>query len=425
MRRMFVNGEREFALLQKIGFIRTAGTQEELRAAQILLDEVKSLGISGEIEPFEIHDAQIQQAELEVLAPYQKKYTVTAYKCAANVENLEAEFLYAEDGFEANLADAKGKIVLVNGFLRLPLYRRLLKAGVAGFITMTGTLLDKEEETDLFTRKLRSTMQAFGRLPAVNLRISDAFELVQKGAARVRMTVKNQDLTLTSHNVVAEIPGTKYPDQIISFGAHYDSVAFSTGVYDNGAGSVVLMELLRYFAQHPPLRTVKFMWYGSEEIGLEGSKAYVRIHEEELKKHLFMVNVDVGGPVLGSNRCRVTAGEDLLHFTQYFMKTKGHPVEVSKGIYSSDSVPFADAGIPAINFSRDGAEGGAFIHCRNDVIDYLSPQALADTASYVLDYADTLVNAVVFPVEREIPEDIRKEIDQYLSKKELEEAAKQ
>lgn len=419
---MKTNGERQFELLKKIGFIRTAGSEEELKAAEILRDEARSLGVSAEIEAFEIKDAEIQTAELEVLEPYRKSYTVTAYKCSENVEDLTAEFFYAENGDEVNLADAKGKIVLVNGFLRLPLYRRLLKAGVAGFVTMTGTLLDKEEETDLFTRKLRDTLLAFGKLPGVNLRISDAFELVTKKASKVRMTVRNQEVTLTSHNVVAEIKGTKYPEEIISFGAHYDSVPFSTGVYDNGAGSVINMEVLRYFAQHPPVRTVKFMWYGSEEIGLEGSKAYVRMHQDELKNHLFMINTDVGGPVLGVNQCRVTAGEELYHFAEYFMKTKGYAAQVAKGIYSSDSIPFADSGIPAVNFGRDGTEGGAFIHCRNDVIDFLSGDALADTADMVLDFADTLVNAVVFPVKREIPEDIRTEVDKYLFKKELEEA---
>ena len=93
--------------------------------------------------------------------------------------------------------------------------------------------------------------------------------------------------------MIAEIKGTEHPEQIISFGAHYDSVEFSKGVYDNGAGSVINMEAARWFAQHPPKRTVKFCWYGSEEIGLEGSKAFVRDHKDELKDHVFMINVDV------------------------------------------------------------------------------------------------------------------------------------
>lgn len=410
-----------YTLLQDIGFVRTAGSDEELKAAQMLADTAKECGAETVIESFPFEDAEMESAELTILEPYEKTYTVTAYKCAQNTpeEGLVADFLYVEDALEANLADARGKIVLVNGYLRLPVYKRLIEAGVAGLVSMSGTLLDKMDETDLFTRKLRATLTHFGVLPAVNLRISDGFELVQRGAAKARLCVKGKPVTRTSHNVIATIPGTKHPDQIISFGAHYDSVEFSTGVYDNGAGSVILMELLRYFHMNPPLRTLKFMWYGAEEVGLEGSKAYVKAHEDELSKHLFMVNVDVGGPVLGYDQVSVTAEKCVAHFTEFFMKTKGYPVAVKQTTYSSDSIPFADSGIPAVNFMRNGAQGASFIHCRDDVMQYLSADALQKTAVPVLDYADTLANAVVFPAERKMPPEMVKEIDEYLYKKEL------
>lgn len=419
---MKIDGNREFELLKKIGFVRTAGSEEELKAANILRSEVESMGVKAEIEEFDITDAEIETAELEVLEPYNKKYTVTAYKCCKNAEDLMADFVYAENGDDVSLADVKGKIVLVNGYMRLPLYRKLINAGAAGFVTMSGTLLETEENSDLFTRQIRATLASFGLLPAVNMRITDGFEMVAKKASKVRMTVKNKPVTLKSHNVIAEIKGTKYPEQVVSFGAHYDSVPFSTGVYDNGAGSVINMEIMRYFVENPPKRTVKFMWYGSEEIGLEGSKAYTRMHKDELDKHIFMINVDVGGSVLGFENCHVTASKELTAFTDFFFKTKGHPVTVEQGIYSSDSIPFADNGVPAINFSRDGADGGAFIHCRNDVIDYLSAEALAQTTETVLDYADMMINSVAFPEKREVPQEMVEKVDKYLYKKELAEA---
>ena len=137
-----------------------------------------------------------------------------------------------------------------------------------------------------------------------------------------------------------------------------------------------------------------------------------------------MINVDVGGPVLGFDKCHVTAGQDLADFAEYFMKINGYSVEISKGVASSDSTPFVNAGVPAINFNRDGTEGGAFIHCRNDVIDYLSPEALEKTTAHVLHFSHTMVNATSFPVKREIPEDIKAEVDKYLFKKELAEINK-
>ena len=102
------------------------------------------------------NNAEIEQAELEILEPYNKTYTVTAYKCSQNVTDLVADLIYVDNANEVSLKAAKGKIVLLNGeYLRVPVYKRLRDAGVAGFITMSGTLIDKEEETDLFRSEER------------------------------------------------------------------------------------------------------------------------------------------------------------------------------------------------------------------------------------------------------------------------------
>lgn len=416
--------QRAFALLNKIGFTRIAGSPEELKAAELLKAECESFGLRAEIEPFEIELAEVE-AQFEILEPYRKSYTVRGYQCAQSTapEGLTAEFVYVENALPANLAHVRGKIVLVNGMLRVPLYRSLMEAGAAGVVTMDGSLRDKLDETDLHQRKLREALRAFGNVPAVQLRVCDAMEIVREGATLAKITLKNEDVRYTSHNVVAQIKGTEYPEEIVSFGAHYDSVEFSKGVFDNGAGSVINMEMARWYMENPPKRTVKFCWYGSEEIGLEGSRAFVRDHKDELKDHVFMINVDVGGPVLGYDVAAVMAGEDLLHFTDYLFKIKGLPATVKQRIYSSDSIPFADNGIPAINFSRDGAQGASFIHNRFDTMAFLSAQALGKTLALVAEFADTVINAEVFPVERKIPDNIREDVDNYLYKKELAQAA--
>jgi Zn-dependent M28 family amino/carboxypeptidase len=144
--------------------------------------------------------------------------------------------------------------------------------------------------------------------------MKDCLDMVRNKVSKVKVELITEDYELTSHNVVVTLEGSKYPDEIISFGAHYDSVPFSTGVYDNGAGSVIIMELLRYFKENPPIRTIKFVWYGSEEVGLLGSKAYLKAHEEELKKHLLMINVDVGGSILGQEKALVTAEQSLVDY---------------------------------------------------------------------------------------------------------------
>lgn len=420
---MKISGERELELLKKIGFTRVAGSEEEKRAAEILKAECEAIGAPAVMESFEIEDAVVKTARLEILEPFSQEYQVTGYKCAENTpeSGLEAEFLYVENATEANLAEAKGKIVLVNGFLRVPLFRKLMKAGVAGIVTMEGELRDRPEETDLSTRKLRRTLRAFGNVPLVHMRVRDAMDLVAKGASKARILLENETVERTSHNVVATVLGTELPLEVVSFGAHYDSVDYSTGVYDNGAGSVITMEILRHFVENPPRRTVKFMWYGAEEIGLEGSWAYVKAHKEELKDHRLMINVDVGGPILGADKIAVTGEEKLVTYLEYFTKLGGYAAEVRQDIYSSDSIPFAESGVPGVNFSRDGAQGAAYIHNRFDTLEFLSAQALEKTTTQVLDFGNQMVNARIFPVKREIPKEVAEKVEKYLYKKELSE----
>ena len=424
---MEICGKREMELLEKIGFTRIAGSPEEEKAAQILKEECDKLGVPAIIQPFEIEQGIVEEATLEILEPFQQEIPVTGYQCAQNTpeEGLEAPFLYVENADDVSLSDARGKIVLVNGYMRVPLFRKLMKAGVAGIVTMEGQLRDKREETDLSTRKLRRTLRAFGNVPMVHTRVLDAIDMVRKGACKARLVLKGRTEEWTSHNVIATVLGTEKPEEIVSFGAHYDSVDFSKGVYDNGAGSVINMEVLRYFAENPPKRTLKFVWYGSEEIGLEGSWAYVKAHKEELEAHKLMINVDVGGPVLGVDRITARAEKALASYLEYFVKIHGFAAEVKQGIYSSDSIPFADSGVPGVNFSRDGAPGAAYIHDRFDTLSFLSADMLEKTTRIVLEFGKEMANAALVPVERKIPQNIVEDVEKYLYKKELSEAAEE
>lgn len=414
---MSICGKREYDLLNKIGFIRVSGSEEELKAANILADEIKSIGLEPVIDEFKVDDACITQAKFEVLEPYYAEYEATAYKCCGNA-NLEGELVYVDDGTSpVDLAKMKGKIVLVNGYLRVDGYKRLIDNGAVGFITFQGSLLDKPGEADLDTRKLRKTLRENGIIPGMNIRVSSAQEMVIRKASKVRLTIEQENIDVISHNVYATIPGTEKPDEWVVFGAHYDSVPFSTGVYDNGAGSVIIMDILREFQANPPKRTVKFCWFGSEEVGLEGSKHYTSTYEEEIKKAVLMINVDVAGAPLGRDVAMCTSENCLVDYINYLACEAGFSINVKQDIYSSDSTPFADKGVPAVSFCRFGSQGAAFIHCRHDVIQYLSADALGSTASFVNTFAQRIVNTTVFPVPRTMPANMVEKVDNYLNKK--------
>lgn len=416
--KMTICGKREYDLLNKIGFIRVSGSEEEMKAAQILADEITSIGLTPTIDAFLVDDAVISKAKFEVLEPYYQEYEATAYKCCGNADGLEGELVYVDDGTsKVDLAKMKGKIVLVNGYLRLDAYRRMVENGAIGFITFQGSLLDKEGEADLDTRKLRKNLRECGLIPGMNIKVASAQELVMKKASKVRLTIEQENVDVTSHNVYTTIEGTEKPEEMVVFGAHFDSVPFSTGVYDNGAGSVIIMDILREFKANPPKRTVKFCWFGSEEVGLEGSKHFVSTYEDDIKKTVLMINVDVAGAPLGRDVAMCTSETCLVDYINYIACDNNFSINVKQDIYSSDSTPFADKGVPAVSFCRFGTPGAAFIHCRHDIIKYLSADALGATANFVNTFAQSIVNTQVFPVPRTMPENMVEKVNQYLAKK--------
>ena len=418
---MSVSAYRAFNLLKELAYEKVSCSPQEKQAAQRLLEEARATGAEAHLEEFSVKSGKVTRAKLVVTAPYVKEYAVTGYERAVSTPEggLDGAFYYAENLLPAHLEQVKGKIVMINGRLRRADYEKLKKAEAAAILTFSGSTVDRLSDTDCDIRKLRETLtEPFGDAVALNMRAADAAEIVRRGAKTMHIELEGEQYEGTSQNVCAVIPGTEKPEEIISLGAHYDSVYFSTGVYDNISGSVILMELLRHFTANPSARTLKFHWYGSEEQGLLGSKAWTAAHEEELCKHRLMINVDVAAPTLGHNIALVMATDKAVGYIDAMMLEAGHPCEVKLDIYSSDSIPFADKGVPAVNLCRFGAPGANYIHDRRDNLKskYIDERALDITLQQALCLTDRVANAKVFPVAREISDTIRTKVDEYLFK---------
>ncbi|MDA9893772.1 M20/M25/M40 family metallo-hydrolase [Flavobacteriaceae bacterium] len=100
-----------------------------------------------------------------------------------------------------------------------------------------------------------------------------------------------------SHNVVGEIKGSEFPDEIIVVGGHLDSWDLGDGAHDDGAGIVQSMEVLRLFKamNYQPKRTIRVVLYMNEENGLRGGKAYANYAKTNKENHIFALESDAGG----------------------------------------------------------------------------------------------------------------------------------
>ena len=413
-------GKRMFADLERINFVRTSTSPEEVKAGEIIFNELTKAGLNPVFEDFMVHTSDIQKVSLHALG---KDWEIKGYRCSGSTpaEGLTAKFAYAQQCTDADLCDKKGMIVMINNGLNEEMYERLVRYGVAGFLTWNGNVSDVREQTDLPERELRSWATRYGKIPGGVLRAIDAMELVKGEPETVTFTLIQEEQDRPSRNVVVRLKGTDENAGNITFGGHYDSVPFSHGVYDNGAGAVIVMELARHFSQAPHKRDLTFCLYGSEEVGLLGSKAYVAAHKDEMKDIQLMVNIDVAAPVLGADCAMIMADDSLTQYVNYLAKELGFSTDVKQSIYSSDSVPFANEGVPAINFCRFGRNGGAMIHSRHDCMDYLDYKNLGKTAAFVQEFSDRMANAVIFPVPRKMPDNMVEAVDKYLRKKRVDE----
>lgn len=406
-----MNADKEYELLNKLYFERLGGTKEELKACTMIADELKEIGLESRIEPFDVVRNTVQKVRFEVTEPYHKVYEASAYMSCANTEGLSAELAYFESDTPVSRKKVEGKIALVNGYLGMKTFKALCEAKAVGFITYNGDI--DQPENDLDDRELRDALQEFGNMPGVNIRVHDAQELIEKEASRVNIVIEQTMHDEKSHNLVCDLKGES--DDWIICTAHYDSVPNSRGAYDNATGAVCLYGIADELRDKPLKHNVRLVWCGSEERGLLGSKAYVKEHKEELEKAKLVVNIDMIGCILGKRIAMSTADQSLVHFVDYYAKMAGYPLESSQGVYSSDSTPFADAGVPAVTFARDSVNT-ARIHCRFDVMEHLSQKMLEEDTRFILSFVKAMAEAYVIPVVREMPDNMKEELDKYLGR---------
>ena len=188
-----------------------------------------------------------------------------------------------------------------------------------------------------------------------------------------------------SSNIVMTIPGTTIPDEQIIITAHYDSHNLGKHAWDNATGCAAVLELARIFAILKPLRTIKAIIFGIEEIGLcWGSFSYVDRHAKEISHIKTVLPFDgLGSPF--DFKFELMATENIRAFTLNIIKELGY--EVTYGAEPaplSDHVAFQLKGVPAVWFW--GGNLSIFYHTAKDdpeTLDYGKLKSVVDIAGEI------------------------------------------
>ena len=193
-----ISGKRQYEFMEKFKYIREAGTEGEEKAGDEILQTLAESGLTGSSEDFLFSTYEITEERLIVTQPYEKEYQVTGYqRCGSTPKNgITAPFLYAENGDDISLSYARGKIVMINGPVKKAVYQELMDAGAVGFITISGTPIDKGEDLKPAGYRLKDVDET--PIQGVNIHYRDAMELVEKGATHVKLILQQKKVRRSS-----------------------------------------------------------------------------------------------------------------------------------------------------------------------------------------------------------------------------------
>jgi hypothetical protein len=221
------------------------------------------------------------------------------------------------------------------------------------------------------------------KVPTIDLMLEDyglLYRLAESGKApkiSVRADSKETGIAPT-FNTVAEIKGTEKPNEYVMLSAHFDSWDGGTGATDNGTGTLVMMEAMRILKKvYPnPKRTILVGHWGSEEQGLNGSRAFVEDHPEIVANLQALFNQDNG-----TGRVTNITGQGFLHAYEYISRWLVKvPNAYKQGLETrfpgapggggSDFASFVAAGAPGFSLSSLSWDYGTFTwHTNLDTYD--------------------------------------------------------
>ena len=183
---------------------------------------------------------------------------------------------------------------------------------------------------------------------------------------------------VTSYNVVGEITGSVYPNQIMVVGGHLDSWDLGDGSHDDGAGCVQSMAVLEIFKKlnYAPKHTVRVVLFMNEENGVKGGMKYEELAVKNKEQHVFALESDSGGfsprgfsiEATDAQVAQIQTWESLFEPYLLHVFRKGHS--------GTDIGPLKDANIVKVGLQPDSQRYFDYHHAANDTFDAVNKREL-------------------------------------------------
>ena len=312
---------------------------------------------------------------------------------------VEAELLTVADfdELEKRKAEVKGKIVYYHSMFDPNLIQTFGAYGKMGVYRSTGaSRAAKYGAVGVMLHSLSTAPdnaphtggmkydEDYPKIPAVALGPNDAKELyanAKKGTIRVQMQTYGYFLPdADENNVVAEIKGSTFPNEIITIGGHLDSWDVNEGAHDDGAGIVQTMEILRTMKalNYQPKRTIRFVLFANEENGMRGGNKYAELAKQNNEQHVFALESDAGGFTPRAIGISATSPEQFKKMQQWASLLKPYGTEITAGGGGADIGPLknVNASIVLAGLVPDSQRYFDLHHAKTDVFENVNKREL-------------------------------------------------
>lgn len=329
-------------------------------------------------------------------------------------EGIEADVLVVSsfDELDARASEAVGKIVVFNtpftNYSQTVQYRSVgaIRAAQVGAVA---SLVRSVASASLYTPHTGNSRYEDGvpQIPHAAITVEDAMMLhrMQERGQQVRLRLKMSAQTLPdapSRNVVAELRGREFPDEIIVMGGHIDSWDVGQGAMDDAGGCVAAWEALRILKELGlrPRRTIRVVLWTNEENGLAGGRGYRDAHEAELDNHVLAIESDSG--VFDPKGFGITAKHEAYVMVAQIgaLLEAIEAGEITRGGGGADIAPLMRHGVPGMSLTVDGSKYFAYHHTEADTMDKLDPREVAQSVA-----AMAIMSYVVAEMPERLPRD--------------------
>ena len=374
---------------------RLTGSPAEARARDWAVARLKALGFANvHVETYTLPGWERGVETADVVAPFPQRLMLTALGAsgATPAEGLTGDVLaFASlDALKAAPAEAvRGRIVYVTHAMKPA--QDASSYGFYGPTRFEGPSIAAAKGAALYLLRSLGTdgqrrvhtgvtdwPQGVAPIPAAALSNTDADNLERMLAhgSPVRLHV-----TLTprlvgprpSGNVIAEVPGSDPAAGIIVIGGHLDSWDLGTGAIDDGAGVAITTAAAKRLLDEPrPRRTIRVVWWGSEEVGGNGADAYFAAHHGE--NHVLAAESDLGADRVWRTLMKLPdAAKPLAARLSAALGAMGIPTGDAAPHGGADIEKLMATGVAVVDLSQDATRYFDIHHTQEDTLDKIDP----------------------------------------------------